>query len=425
MDLPLMWVFLLMHSRFPQIQRLARSYDYFYEKAVLENTSWSAIRPTPDWGTGINEIEYFNECTLTDVDYDDEPGRGIDLVYRALTECDNVRSLSVTIAQGGCVIGEDIRSFDWKTGDKFSTLESLRLTGYKWKTKRPGSRNESAVSWNKAMDWSRLKRLDITRPPNEFLEVFKHRLSSLQSLVLRPKLSFWGDEYTYCKFDGKAAERRRNYTSFITSRPPLRNLSVGGMGDLLPIEDILRVHGQTLDRLSVHEFARDCRPHGNKTWSRPTFSEHEIKTINAMAPNLNFFELDVFRAGGWPRELIHQLSKFQNLTSLSIWFNLENPRKQKYADACFASQKHLCVINELMEPRLNESTAEMIANQIMDGQESHKLETITINAGDYDRGEGGGLRIAHFMEENHAQRYVCRAGDRKASCKRVKTLWDD
>jgi hypothetical protein len=347
-----------------------------------------------------------------------------------MTRCSNVRSLSISIHQGGCVIGSDINSFDWKQGDKFSTLDELELSGYGWINQRHSRsghpRPLSPIWWKAAMDWSRLKRIDIDRPPIQFLEAFQCELTGLESFKIRPEWGFWGDEDTFCSFDQNATMLRNNYTSFIKSLPPLRELSIGGMGELLNVTDILEVHGPSLENLTIHEFESDCRPGCNETWGRPTFSVKDLRSINEMAPVLTSLEVDVYRRGSWPHHIFSTLSQFQNLKMLTLWFDLKNPHEQIQARPC-ARTANYCMMNPAMEPRLDKKAALQIFKELTAAQKSKKLDTLTLYTGDVNRHQGGGLRLGRGYDTDYSPtQFECKIVSGMPKCFKVHGFndWD-
>ncbi|KAI9848031.1 MAG: hypothetical protein M1837_001133 [Sclerophora amabilis] len=341
----------------------------------------------------------------------------IDRLYDTLVACRNVRSLSLSISQGGCTIGDAPWSFNWKEADRFPDLEDLTVSGYAWISERRISwheshRPDSVKAWKAAMDWSKMKRLDLSLPPNAFLEAFHGELNSLESLVLRPRWGFWGDEETLCDFDEAAGELRENFTSFIASLPPLRELSISGMGQLLNMTSILQTHGASLEKLSIHEFERDCAYEtGNVTWKRPVLSVLEIGEIARASPNLRSLTLDGYRDGDtWPTTTLEALSAISSLSHLSIWFDLKDPRHIKHTKNCFVNEQardKYCVVPELLSPRLDNVSARRMFRQLRHDQPGSRLQKLTLYAGDFNRREGGGMRIEAHGEYNNAVKYTC------------------
>ena len=328
-------------------------------------------------------------------------------VYRHLISCANIKTLSLSFAQGGCVIDDSPRAFTFRAGDSFPDLEELTVSGYDWDPL-------GLEAWKKAMNWGKLKRLDIDRPPNFFLQALSGNLDGLDTLVLRPKWGFWGDEKTLCGFDPQTDELRENYTLFIAGLSPLRELSVRGMGRLLDMKKILGTHGVTLERLEIHEFERDCAYSTcNVTWTRPSLTVAEIEEIRDNAPLMQSLELDLYRsADRWPILSLNALSLFSNLTNLTINFDLEDPNRRKRVKHCnFRNEEEIwdryCTINDLMHPLLNETSAYKILRVLRHGQPNTKLQRLTLNAGNVDRRSGGGMRSFAHDEENKVVVYNC------------------
>jgi hypothetical protein len=271
------------------------------------------------------------------------------------------------------------------------------------------------------MDWSKLKRLDLSLPSNSFLETFRGELDGLESLVLRHRYGFWGDQDTLCGFGATTEELRQNYSSFIAALPPLHELSISGMGRPLNMTPILQTHGASLEKLSIHEFEHDCRyATGNATWVRPVLSVSEVEEIALSAPNLKELTLDVYRSSNkWPNSMLKALSKFPHLAQLTMNFNLEDPTRSKYAEHCFVNERardEYCIIHELMEPQLNYTTAGEIFHIIRQYQAGTKLRKVTVSAGDFGRRVGGGMRFAPHNEWNWPVRHECWMEDNIIKC---------
>ncbi len=144
----------------------------------------------------------FVECNADSLDvvasYGGEDDKHIiDQLYANLISCTDVLSLSLKIFQGGCVVSDgNPWSFNFRKGDTFPHLESLTLSGYDRDSRKTTSwwaqMPSNLESWRLAMDWTRLKYLDIDLPPKSFLEAFSKpdQLARLESLVLRPRLNF-------------------------------------------------------------------------------------------------------------------------------------------------------------------------------------------------------------------------------------------
>uniref|UniRef100_A0A093UQA7 Hydroxylamine reductase n=1 Tax=Talaromyces marneffei PM1 TaxID=1077442 RepID=A0A093UQA7_TALMA len=284
------------------------------------------------------------------------------------------------------------------------------------------SDTSNAEQWRTSMDWSKLKRLDLSLPSNLFLETFRGELDGLESLVLRHTSGFWGDEQPLCAFDATGDELRQNYSSFIAALPPLRDLSISGMGRPLNMTPILETHGVSLEKLSIHEFEHDCRYNtGNATWVRPVLSVSEVEEIILSAPNLKELTLDVYRSSNkWPNTMLKTLAKFPHLAQLTLNLDLEDPRRSKYVEWCSMKESvrdKYCTINKLMEPQLNYTTAEKIFQTIRQYQAGTKLRNLTVSAGDFGRRVGGGLRAIPNHELNKPVLYDCWMEENIVKCR--------
>lgn len=366
-------------------------------------------------------IECSSDSLISTLGDSNEPVRRL---YKTLVACPNVRSLSLSLSQGGCDVSETPRSFDWKKGDRFPTLENLTLSGYDWNSMVRGTGKSNAEYWKEVMDWSQLKRLDLSLPPNSFLETFRNNFDSLTSLSLRPEFGFWGDELTLCEFNEAAQELRQNYTSFVVDLPPLRELSISGMGQLLNMTPILQAHGASLETLAIHEFESECKYETcNATWARPIFSVSDLEEINTAAPKLQTLTLDVRQnRGKWPVAIFRALSKFANVSDLNIYVDLEDRERTKYVNKCYIFREgpfrdQYCKINELMEPQLNHTTAQEVFNLLRQNKVGEELRNITLIAGDYEKRHGGGMRLIPHYEDNTAIKYNCWIEGKTIECR--------
>ncbi|MCJ1398349.1 hypothetical protein MMC11_001547 [Xylographa trunciseda] len=380
------------------------------------NGSWT-LETTYDDRDSLLYVECSDHVKV-DSAYGTQYGNAIDPLYKSLIACSNVRSLDFSVSQGGCSISDDPWSFDWKKGDRFPNLEDLTLSGYDWESQtsfgQSAHRPFSVDAWKAAMDWSLLKRLNLDRPPNSFIEAFQGELHSLESLILRPRWGFWGDEETFCALDEAAEQLRENYTNFIVALPPLHELEISGMGQLFNMTPILETHGAALRKLRIHEFERDCtHESGNATLIRPFLSLTQIEEINVGAPKLESLSLDVYRsANRWPVTLFKSLSSFPNLSELTIYFDLEDAWRTRRTKRCFLSNvasvwDRYCTVHELMQPVLNQTLAQEIFRNLRMNQRGMTLQNLTMYTGDFERREGGGLRMDNHDEYNRPMRYEC------------------
>ena len=394
---------------------------------------WSRLRilyGKPEWPVDNTAIQHALEPTTChsdslNVHIADGGGNPEEMTaaYRTLNECHNLRSLEVEIAQGGCLVSlNDQRAFIFSKDAWFTNLTLLRLSQYDWNFRQRSSfgpysyKQLSAELWLKAMDWTKLERLDIDLPSKIFLDLFQKQLTGLQSLTFRPAWGYWGDEETLCGFDPETLALRDLYTSFIANLPPLHELRISGTGEVLNLKPILLKHGNTLRTLALHEHERDCASaSSNNTSTRPTLSIKEMNQINMMAPHLETLTLDLSRTpqGGWPMDALEVLSTYDNLQDLTLYFELDDYSRMRDGDHCF-NDWNPCRYPTIMEPLVNRNATGGLFGTLRHGQKSKKLQSLTLIAGDYGRRIGGGLRLPDL---NLNQPRICRCRLQKDNAK--------
>ena len=242
------------------------SWDVGFYNADVLPTVWECSQDFLDvgisYGTGSSEIS-------------------IEDAYATLVGCPNIWSLTVDVEQGGCSIGGPF-SFPFRQNDRFPALETLKVSAYNWKEEtpyewEPGLRPPSTIAWKEAMDWSKLKHLDLALPPIAFFgNTTGDQLKNLESLVLRPLNGFWGDVESLCTHKKGAEDLRRAVFSFVASTPPLKALTINGLGRVpspSELEQLLSIHGQSLRHLSLHDFEGDCN------YDRTYFNVSQIDQI--------------------------------------------------------------------------------------------------------------------------------------------------
>ncbi|EKG18416.1 hypothetical protein MPH_04218 [Macrophomina phaseolina MS6] len=350
-------------------------------------------------------------------------------LYHHLKTCNDVKSLALSIQEGGCVIDADAPfSFDFSCHDSFpSSIENLTVSNYDWDASSGGINH--AQLWSKTMDWTSLKRLDIDRPPQSFVDAFTGRLPSLQSLTIRPKWSSWGTERAFCSFDDSSTSMRQNYTSFITSMPPLEELHISGMGEHLDLAAILATHGHTLRNLTIHELEGDCAcATGNTTWTRPFMNADQLRTVKEMAPNLRGLAIDLDRnATHLAVEELAALSTFPNLRELTLHFDLEDTHRTYISRTCTVSnewaREQYCKKFQLLEPLLGtEEAGAMLKAVGGPARPARTLDKLNVIVGNFNRKVGQvGLPVDFYHDPNEPYVVNCQFQDMRCS----KTVWDD
>ena len=355
----------------------------------------------------------------------------MDFLFDSLSTCENIVSLDLAIAQGGCAVNDyNPRAFLFENNHRFaSDLQELKISGYDWdhqsKSWLGRTTPINVESWKSAMDWSKLKVLSVDLPPQSFLESFKGHLKALESFSLRPKFGYWGDDQTLCRFDEKSNQTRANYTSFVAALRPLRSLSIGGLGYLIDLEPILKTHGDSLRNLILHENERSCiQLEDNNTWSRPTLSDRQLQNLNSATPHLETLEIDIARnADGWPQSTFEVLSNFSQLRNLTLHFVLEDLNRTHPVRRCALNPSAPeCFVPELMNPVLSVDVLQRVFRGLRQSQDENKgldgrLQWLHAYTGDYGRQLGGGYRFFAHDEHNHPQRFACGiVGEDEAIC---------
>ncbi|KAF2732522.1 hypothetical protein EJ04DRAFT_553964 [Polyplosphaeria fusca] len=221
--------------------------------------------------------------------------------------------------------------------------------------------------WKEAMDWSKLKTLNIERPPEIFLRAFKAHLHGLESLTIVPSHEWGGAPSTLCGTDPTTQDLRREYVEFVTSTGPLKELRIIGMGEPLDMTAILAAHGQTITTLSLHDFEiAACSENlvgqrrtlsdqwvpymialegpgpysstASLSYRRKYLSPTDLEHIRLSAPHLQTLEIDVLRNadGTLPAAIIAELAQFPSLENLTLHLNLFSHHGKKLSNFCLS-----------------------------------------------------------------------------------------
>ena len=305
--------------------------------------------------------------------------------------------------------------FPFRSGDRFPSITELKVFGYAWDIDtnwvemawhwaspwfdQSTPIRGDATAWKGAMDWSRLKRLEIDRPSDDFLIAFKGELKSIESLTIRSKLWDWELEVLLNKFveSGEKREKltrlRRRYTSFITSLPPLGQLNLNGMANIVNVTAILEIHGPSLRSLALHERQIDCLDsrcgHGMLRRS-PAMSVDDFKLLVQLADKVELLELDVaedLRELGmsdqqlpWMADFLQHLQSLPMLKDLVLHFPA--PQNSVPSYECFIYWDEHCESPKLMGPPMDEGIALSIFRRLRAIEDGigERLEQLTLYA---------------------------------------------
>ena len=349
-------------------------------------------------------------------------------IYKTLVSCPELRSLDLKLEQGGCLVGADPWSFRFTRGDRFPPLEELRLQGYDFDDvlyRHLHGREESRTRWywarlyladvmgfdslrptldqrpleppsasnldlwRFAMDWTKLKRLELAETNPRFLQKMTGQLPGLKSLTLGP---WWKGE----------EDRLINRTSsFIMGSPPLSTLSLHGYTKHTNWTDVLARHGSTLKGLEIREWESE-----NPFDPRPILSLPQIQRINDICPLLEELSVDINRNGTWPYELLGTLATFENLQKLKMWFELGIDQHGDEGSYWMPRSKRNISDEDYRQPSINSSSALTLFQYLRSQKKRVELQQLTLYVGDWGRDYGGGYRMPGWGE-GLEDRYEC------------------
>ena len=352
--------------------------------------------------------------------YDNECETKFNILYETLANCPNIKALDLNITEGcnhwwWTRHNHHLRAFDWRGSTplasqkhRFPSLESLKLSGYDFEAQSTYlsymkllKKAPSISFWKSTMDWSKLKTLDIDRPPQIFLDTFHGQLSSLESLTIRPRWDLGccafcepGPPQNIPTTSRTAAIIRQNLTTFIAGLSPLQKLSVSGMGGrLLDLGPILKTHGRNLTSLTLHEHESDVNDRSLPNGIPQTLNVTQIRQLADNVPYLESLALDVARNNGrWPTATLEALSRFPAVRNLTLHFALENQTVVARDDWMTAvttndwggvvwqsNSKPLKHLN----PLLDETAARSMFHTLRQTNTGEVLKHVTIYAGQY------------------------------------------
>lgn len=373
--------------------------------------------------------------------------KSLQATYKILTACSETRVLHITLQQGGCIVTNDPWYFEFSPPDRFPPLEELRLDGYDldgrakairrreekagasgWRWYRnfladvtginfirrigsmegcdPASIPTNLDLWRGAMDWTKLQRLKLIRPPLLFVQDMAGQLPSLKSLELGPV-------YIGCEEDLVA-----NATlDFIMKSPQLEKLSLHGYTDLLDWNKIMSRHGDALQELNIRTYESH-----DPLNPRPTFSASKIQDLKTSCPNLTQLGLDINRNGTWPYPILDALATFPKIRTLDLFFELG---EDLHIDEELPYYWHPPEEEEnsaFRLPRVSSSSALQLFRHLRSGKIGVELERLVVYVGDWSRDYGRGPRYRQWGEGRQEQ-FVCDVMDEKGNRKLEGEAW--
>jgi hypothetical protein len=241
-------------------------------------------------------------------------------ISKTLASSSSIRSLIVKSGPCGCRLSGTRQALDIYNDTRFPALEELRLIGYvayefdgpayeypklpqwssrwerirlqleafSWKLLRKISGNREKTNleaWREAMDWTKLRVLELNMLSANTLNSINWPMPSL--LSFRSHLPpAW-----YLKSSGDLYAYNEALSAFV-SRLPIRLESLGLRSFYLPLplERIANIHGQSLKSLELRDGYGRCRWYLNDT---------ELEQIREQFPALEHLEIDLDRNQTW------------------------------------------------------------------------------------------------------------------------------
>jgi hypothetical protein len=242
-------------------------------------------------------------------------------ISKALAMSSSIHSLTVESGTCGCVLLSTRQALDIYSSTRFPALEELRLIGYnaydfdgpagetselsRWKSgwgqikldllrvlwklqsRISGSRQKTNLeAWHEAMDWTKLRVLELNRLSVNNLNSFNWPMPSLRSF--RSDLPLW--------WNIRSPEDRDMYNeamSAFVSRIPSRLESLGFRSFYHPfsLQRIADTHGQSLKNLELRG--------GSNVGCQSYLDETALEQVREQFPSLEHLEVDLYRNGTW------------------------------------------------------------------------------------------------------------------------------
>ena len=240
-------------------------------------------------------------------------------ISNAFAKGTRIRSLTVKPGMCGCVVSRERQALNIYKDTRFPPLEELFLVGYRgydfdgpaYKVPKPykrmpiweqvklqlqalfshaqtitaiDSQKTNLEAWHEAMDWTKLRILEVNQLSVNTLKNFDWPLPSLKSFRsdLQPRWMMESPE---------EVQEHNNALSAFISRLPSQLESLGLRSFCCPfsLDQIADKHGQSLKQLELR---------GNKY-----LNDTELEQIRERFPVLELLEIDLYRNGSWVRSL--------------------------------------------------------------------------------------------------------------------------
>jgi len=277
--------------------------------------SWNIhLRSNPERSSILSSPAVTSLAVRLNQSYIADGGIALSNIQRAIQDSKNVKRLHLSVDVHGCSRSHYNTDFS-ENGETFPPLEELVLEWF-------SITQSCGEYWLKAMDWSRLRVLDLREGSfsDQLLSLLlpvKDKLPALESIGMHLPRSWTKDS---------VQEQRGDPNSFLsvpsqffsTARPQsLLGIRLQGYyRSLLP--EILNNQAASLKSLSLHDqevSRKDCQ--------RIPLSLEELEEIGTKSPGLEILALDVniSKEHTWPRDILDALAspKFSSLKKLTVF----------------------------------------------------------------------------------------------------------
>ncbi|KAK8108346.1 uncharacterized protein PG998_010359 [Apiospora kogelbergensis] len=307
----------------------------------------------------------------------------MDEVHSILSSCSSIQSLSLQVAQLGCVGHPERWSLPLDPSGRsryLSRPDKLSLGGYRFQDldldyiRPPGSSVGRYVNpWmvsGKAWAWLRWQFLSPLQRSTINIDLWLGAMdfSFIRELTI---LHYHGDPEVLVS---RLPARLPRLQSLTVGGPglhqlvlamqdnPLEHLSLLDPGPSHNLAAILDAHGKTLKSLQWHNLE-------GLSARRPVISEFELQRLHATAPNLQSLTLDLNRHDeDWPWESLKALRQGlpQSLEHLTIYFEMASECRRQKRDDYYHNCGEPCMpAEQYAQPLLTAEAAQAMSRFLM------------------------------------------------------------
>ena len=288
---------------------------------------------------------------------------------------------------------------------EYDPLESYKLADDYLESRSSQSWDQLNLDkWREAMDFSQIEALHLEQEKPVFYEVMKDELPSLKHLSFD-----WRNS-------GPSVPQER--IEFIRSVPPLESLSItigvpyyyddGPKNRTrFPLDDILDVHGRSLESLSLKQL--ECR---EPELRRPMLSVDDIDSIRESCSNLSHLCVDIDRnaAYGWPNHTFNAITNISSLASLTLRLEIgADLHTGREHGEYYWNEEGLGGQGPFREPRMTLEIAEQLFGDLRAKKQGEQLSKVDFVVGDYENKPYSGPLYFPEWDEGRARMFTCEA----------------